>query len=77
MPCYSAVIVLNKLKGLILFEPCRTLSKVAEKIDSLDVWEKLKNTERRLTDLVEEKIGNATKMTCDKVEKNICCCRCC
>ena len=25
--------------------------------------------ERRLTDLVEEKIGNATKTTCDKVEK--------
>ena len=25
--------------------------------------------ERRLTDLVDEKIGNATKMTCDKVEK--------
>ena len=25
--------------------------------------------ERRLTDLVDEKIGIATKMTCDKVEK--------
>ena len=25
--------------------------------------------ERRLTDLVDEKIGNATKMTCNKVEK--------
>ena len=25
--------------------------------------------EKRLTDLVDEKIGNATKMTCDKVEK--------
>ena len=51
------------------FIRCRTLSKVAEKIDSLDVGEKLKNMEMRLTDLVDEKIGNATKMTCDKVEK--------
>ena len=30
---------------------------------------KLKTMERRLTDLVDEKIGNATKMTRDKVEK--------
>ena len=51
------------------FIRCRTLAKFAEKIDSLDVGEKLKNMERRLTDLVDEKIGNATKMTCDKVEK--------
>ena len=51
------------------FIRCRTLAKVAEKIDSLDIGEKLKNMERRLTDLVDEKIGNATKMTCDKVEK--------
>ena len=43
--------------------------KVADKIDSLDVGEKLKNMEKRLTDLVDEKIGNATKMTCDKVKK--------
>ena len=48
---------------------CRTLAKVAEKIDSLDVVEKLKNMEKRLTDLLDEKIGNVTKMTCDKVEK--------
>ena len=51
------------------FIRCRTLAKAAEKIDGLDVGEKLKNMERRLTDLVDEKIGNATKMTCDKVEK--------
>ena len=51
------------------FIRCRTLAKVAEKFDSLDVGEKLMNIERRLTDLVVEKIGNATKMTCDKVEK--------
>ena len=51
------------------FIRCRTLAKVAEKIDSMGVGEKLKNMERRLTDLVDEKIGNATKMTCEKVEK--------
>ena len=53
------------------FIRCRTLAKVAEKIDSLDVGEKLKNMEKRLTDIVDEKIGNATKMTCDKVEKHM------
>ena len=51
------------------FIRCQILAKVAEKIDSLNVGEKLKNMERRLTDLVDEKIGNATKMTCDNVEK--------
>ena len=51
------------------FIRCRTLAKVAEKIHSLDVGEKLKNMEGRLTDLVDDKIGSATKMTCDKVEK--------
>ena len=35
----------------------------------MDIGEKLKKLERRLTDLVDEKIGNATKMTCDKDEK--------
>ena len=50
------------------FIRCRTLAKAAEKIDSLDVGEKLKNMEWRLTDLVDKKIGNATKMTCDQVE---------
>ena len=29
----------------------------------------MKKIERRLTDFVDEKIGNATKATCDKVEK--------
>ena len=51
------------------FIRCRTLAKVAEKIDSLDVGEKLKNMERRLKDLVDEKIGNARKISCDKVKK--------
>ena len=51
------------------FIRCRIPAKVAEKIDSLDVGEQLKNMERRLTDLVDGKFGNATKKTCDKVEK--------
>ena len=51
------------------FIRCQTLAKVAEKIDSLEVGKKLKNMERRLTDLVDEKIRIATKMTCDEVEK--------
>ena len=51
------------------FIRCRILAKVTEKIDSLGVGEKLKNMERRLTDLVVKKIGNATNMMCDKLEK--------
>ena len=47
------------------------MSKVAEKIDSLDVGEKLKNMEKGLTDLVDEKNRNATKTTCDTFEKRL------
>ena len=45
------------------------MSKVAEKIDSLDVGENLKNIESRLTDLLDEEIGNATKTKSGKFEK--------
>ena len=51
------------------FTLCRNLAKVAEKIDSSDVAEKLKNMERQLTELVDEKIGNTKKTTSDKIEK--------
>ena len=37
------------------FIRCRTMSKVAKKIDSLDVGEKLKNIERRQTNSVDKK----------------------
>ena len=47
----------------------RTLAKAAEKIDSLDVGEKLKSIERRLKELDDEITGNATKTMCDNVEK--------
>ena len=47
----------NERDILIDIETCQKLLK----IDGLDVGEKLKNMERRLTDLVDEKIGNATK----------------
>ena len=53
------------------FIRCRTLAKVAEKIDSLVVGEELKNMEWRLTDLVDEKIWNATNITCDQVETTL------
>ena len=47
----------------------RALASVSEKLESLDVVEKLKNMEKRLTDLVDSKIGEAMTTTCDKVEK--------
>lgn len=59
------------------FIRCRTIANVAEKvfanvadkIDNLDVGKKLKSMETRLTDLVDQKIGNAMETTCEKVEK--------
>ena len=42
---------------------------VSEKVEGLDVGEKLKNMEKRLTDSVDSKIGEAISTTCDKVEK--------
>ena len=42
---------------------------MSEKLESLDVGEKLKNMEKRLTDLVDSTIGEAMAITCDKVEK--------
>ena len=47
----------------------RALEKVSEKLESLDVGKKLKNMEKRLTELVDSKIGEAMTTTCDKVEK--------
>ena len=42
---------------------------VSEKLESLDVGENLKNMEKRLTDLVDSKIGEALTTNCDKMEK--------
>ena len=47
----------------------RALASVSEKLESLDVREKLKNMEKRLKDLVDSKIGEAMTTTGDKVEK--------
>ena len=47
----------------------RAPASVSEKLESLDVGEKLKNMEKRLTDLVDSKIGEAMTTACDKVEK--------
>ena len=51
----------------------RALASVSEKLSTLDVGDKLKIMERRLTDLVDQKVGEALKTTCEKVGKNICC----
>ena len=63
---YNNYVEQNERDNFICYQ---TLANLAEKFDSLDVGEKMKNMERRLTDLLGEKIGNATKTTCDKVEK--------
>ena len=47
----------------------RLKEKLSAKLDNLDVGEKLKYKEQRLTNLVDEKIGNALKKTCEKVEQ--------
>ena len=47
----------------------RALASVSEKLSTLDVGDKLKNMEKRLTDLVDQKVGEAMKTTCEKVEK--------
>lgn len=51
------------------FIRCRAIAKVTEKIESLDVGDKLKSMEKRLTDLVDVKMGNVMKETCEKVDK--------
>ena len=47
----------------------RALASVSEKLESLDIGEKLKNMEKRLTDLVKSKNGDTRTTNCDKVEK--------
>ena len=44
----------------------RTLASVSEKLSTLDVGDKLKNMEKRLTDVVDQKIGETMKTTCEK-----------
>ena len=56
------------------FIRCKTLANIDEKLSNIDVTESLKSMERRLTDLVDQKIGNAMKTTCDKVEKTYSAC---
>ena len=47
----------------------RVLASVSEKLSTLDVDDKLKNMEKRMTDIVDQKFGEAMKTTCEKVEK--------
>ena len=46
-----------------------TQSNLVEKIESLDLNDKLLNMEQRLTEIVDRKIDEALKNTCEKVEK--------
>ena len=48
------------------FKRGRALASVSEKLSTLD---KLKNMEKRLTDLVDQKVVEAMKTTCEKVEE--------
>ena len=47
----------------------RAIASVFEKLESLDVDKMLKNMEKRLTDIVDSKVGEAMTTTCGKVEK--------
>ena len=59
----------NFIRGKAIASVNERLSeKLSAKLDNLDVGEKLKTMEQRLTDLVDEKIGNAVKTTREKVE---------
>ena len=51
----------------------RALASVSEKLSTLDVGYELNDMEKRLTDLVDQKVGEDMKTNCEKVEKNICC----
>ena len=51
------------------FIPGRALASVSEKLSTLDVGDKLKNMEKRLTDIGDQKVGEAIKTACEKVEK--------
>ena len=46
----------------------RALASVSEKLSTLDVGDKLKNMEKRLTYVVAQKVGEAMKTTREKVE---------
>ena len=47
-------------------------NEFSEKPSTLDVGDKLKNMVKRLTDLVDQKVGEAMKTTCEKVKKKRC-----
>ena len=54
------------------FIKCRTMMQMSEKIEkeSEGIQARLENMEKRLTALVEEKVENATKTACKKLEKS-------
>ena len=54
------------------FIKCRTMMQMIEKYEkeSEGIQARLENMEKRLTELVDEKFENATKTTCEKLEKS-------
>ena len=54
------------------FIKCRTMMQMNEKIEkeSEGIQARLENMEKRLAALVDEKVENATKVTCEKLEKS-------
>ena len=69
MSCCFVILVCKIMNETDNFIRCKTLANIDKKLSNIDVTESLKSMERRLTDLVDQKIGNAMKTTCDKVEK--------
>ena len=56
-----------------IFIQDRALASVSEIPSTHDMGDNLMNLEKRLTDLVDQNVGEAMKTTCEKVEKNIRC----
>ena len=55
------------------FTKCRTMMKMNVKVEneSEGIQARHENMEKRLTALVDEKVENATKTTCEKMKKSI------
>ena len=47
----------------------RALASASEKLSTLDMGDKLKKIEKRMTDLADQKVGETMKTTCTKVEE--------
>ena len=61
------------------FIKCRTMMQINEKIEkeSEGIQARLEHMEKKLMALVDEKVENAAKTTCEKLEKKLCRCTQC